>query len=189
MPVDKAKIEQAVRMILEAVGEDPDREGLLETPRRVADFYEEVFAGLHRDPAERLTAIFNVDHEEMVIVRDISFQSMCEHHLLPFFGKAHVAYIPRKGRVVGLSKLARVVEDFSRRPQVQERLTAQIADLLMEKLNPLGVLVVVEAEHMCMTMRGVRKPGSFTITSAVRGVFQTNEATRAEAMALIRGAR
>jgi len=186
--VDKAKIERAVRMILEAVGENPDREGLQETPRRVADFYEEVFDGLHRDPAERLSAIFNEDHEEMVIVRDISFQSMCEHHLLPFYGKAHVAYIPRAGRVVGLSKLARVVEDFSRRPQLQERLTTQIADLLMEKLDPHGVLVVVEAEHMCMTMRGVRKPGSTTVTSAVRGVFQTDNATRAEAMALIRGA-
>ena len=188
MTVDKAKIERAVRMILEAVGENPDREGLQETPRRVADFYEEVFDGLHRDPAERLSAIFNEDHEEMVIVRDISFQSMCEHHLLPFYGKAHVAYIPRAGRVVGLSKLARVVEDFSRRPQLQERLTTQIADLLMEKLDPHGVLVVVEAEHMCMTMRGVRKPGSTTVTSAVRGVFQTDNATRAEAMALIRGA-
>ena len=186
--MDKAKIERAVRMILEAVGENPDREGLQETPRRVADFYEEVFDGLHRDPAERLSAIFNEDHEEMVIVRDISFQSMCEHHLLPFYGKAHVAYIPRAGRVVGLSKLARVVEDFSRRPQLQERLTTQIADLLMEKLDPHGVLVVVEAEHMCMTMRGVRKPGSTTVTSAVRGVFQTDNATRAEAMALIRGA-
>ncbi|MBP2019638.1 GTP cyclohydrolase I [Symbiobacterium terraclitae] len=189
MAVDKAKIQQAVRMILEAVGEDPNREGLLETPRRVADFYEEVFAGLHRDPAERLSAIFNENHEEMVIVRDISFESMCEHHLLPFIGKAHVAYIPRSGRVVGLSKLARIVEDFSRRPQLQERLTSQIADLLMEHLNPQGVLVVVEAEHMCMTMRGVRKPGAVTITSAVRGVFATSSPTRAEAMALIRGTR
>jgi GTP cyclohydrolase I (EC 3.5.4.16) len=186
LAVDKAKIEQAVRMILEAIGEDPGREGLLETPRRVADFYEEIFDGLDRDPAERLSAIFHEDHEELVIVRDISFASMCEHHLLPFFGKAHVAYIPRSGRVVGLSKLARIVEDFSHRPQLQERLTAQIADLLMEQLNPHGVLVVVEAEHMCMSMRGVRKPGARTVTSAVRGVFQTDHATRAEAMALIR---
>jgi len=187
MAVDKEKIKKAVRMILEAVGEDPDREGLLETPRRVADFYEEVFDGLHRDPADRLSAIFNEQHEEMVIVRDIPFQSMCEHHLLPFIGKAHVVYIPNKGRVVGLSKLARVVEDFSRRPQLQERLTSQVADLLMEKLQPQGVMVVMEAEHMCMTMRGVRKPGSSTVTSAVRGVFEQDVAARAEAMALIKG--
>jgi GTP cyclohydrolase I len=185
--VDKDKLKQAVRMILEAVGEDPEREGLLDTPRRVADFYEEVFAGLHRDPADRLSAIFNEPHEEMVIVRDISFESMCEHHLVPFIGKAHVVYIPNKGRVVGLSKLARVVEDFSRRPQLQERLTSQVADLLMEKLEPQGVMVVVEAEHMCMTMRGVRKPGASTVTSAVRGSFQNNVATRAEAMSLIKG--
>lgn len=185
--VDKEKIKTAVRMILEAVGENPDREGLLDTPRRVADFYEEVFAGLHRNPADRLSAIFSEEHEEMVIVRDISFESMCEHHLVPFVGKAHVVYIPKSGRVVGLSKLARVVEDFSRRPQLQERLTAQIADLLMQKLDPQGVLVVVEAEHMCMTMRGVRKPGASTVTSAVRGVLETSIATRAEAMALIKG--
>lgn len=184
---DKAKIKQAVRMILEAVGEDPDREGLLETPRRVADFYEEVFAGLHRDPADRLSAIFSEDHEEMVIVRDISFESMCEHHLVPFVGKAHVVYIPHKGRVVGLSKLARVVEDFARRPQLQERLTSQIANLLMEKLEPQGVMVVCEAEHMCMTMRGVRKPGATTVTSAVRGIFEEDVAARSEAMSLIKG--
>ncbi|HEY8346520.1 MAG TPA: GTP cyclohydrolase I FolE [Symbiobacteriaceae bacterium] len=187
MAVDKEKIMTAVRMILEAVGEDPEREGLRDTPRRVADFYEEVFDGLQRDPAERLSAIFNEDHEEMVIVRDIPFQSMCEHHLLPFFGKAHVVYIPKKGRVVGLSKLARVVEDFARRPQLQERLTSQVADLLMEKLQPEGVMVVIEAEHMCMSMRGVRKPGASTVTSAVRGVFQRSTAARAEAMALIKG--
>jgi GTP cyclohydrolase I len=187
MSVDKAKIEQAVRMILEAVGEDPAREGLLETPRRVADFYEEVFAGLHKDPADRLSAIFSEQHDEMVIVRDIPFESMCEHHLVPFFGKAHVVYIPNKGRVVGLSKLARVVEDFSRRPQLQERLTTQVADLLMEKLKPQGVMVICEAEHMCMTMRGVRKPGASTVTSAVRGLFENNVATKAEAMSLIKG--
>lgn len=187
MSVDKEKIKTAVRMILEAVGEDPDREGLLETPRRVADFYEEVFAGLFRDPADRLSAIFSEDHEEMVIVRDIPFESMCEHHLVPFVGKAHVVYIPERGRVVGLSKLARVVEDYSRRPQLQERLTSQVAELLMARLKPQGVLVVIEAEHMCMTMRGVRKPGSSTVTSAVRGVFESSVATRAEAMALIKG--
>jgi len=187
LAVDKDKIKQAVRMILEAVGEDPDREGLLQTPRRVADFYEEVFAGLHRDPADRLSAIFAEDHEEMVIVRDIPFESMCEHHLVPFIGKAHVVYIPERGRVVGLSKLARVVEDFSRRPQLQERLTSQVADLLMEKLRPQGVMVVIEAEHMCMTMRGVRKPGASTVTSAVRGLFCENVATKAEAMALMKG--
>lgn len=185
--VDKEKIKTAVRMILEAVGENPDREGLLDTPRRVADFYEEVFAGLHRDPADRLSAIFSEEHEEMVIVRDIPFESMCEHHLVPFIGKAHVVYIPNRGRVVGLSKLARVVEDYSRRPQLQERLTSQVADLLMDRLEPQGVMVVIEAEHMCMTMRGVRKPGASTVTSAVRGVFEENVATKAEALALIKG--
>ncbi|MGE5673462.1 MAG: GTP cyclohydrolase I FolE [Mycobacterium leprae] len=189
MAVDKDKIKQAVRMILEAIGEDPDREGLLETPRRVADFYEEVFAGLSRDPGDRLSAIFSEEHEEMVIVRDIPFESMCEHHLVPFIGKAHVVYIPQRGRVVGLSKLARVVEDFSRRPQLQERLTSQVAELLMEKLRPQGVMVVIEAEHMCMTMRGVRKPGASTVTSAVRGAFENSPATRAEAMSLIKGLR
>lgn len=187
MAVDKQKIQQAVRMILEAVGEDPDREGLRDTPRRVADFYEEVFGGLFRDPAERLSAIFQEEYDEMVIVRDIPFESMCEHHLLPFFGKAHVVYIPKKGRVVGLSKLARIVEDFSRRPQLQERLTSQVADLLMAKLKPHGVMVVVEAEHMCMTMRGVRKPGATTVTSAVRGILASSAASRAEALSLIKG--
>lgn len=187
MAVDKAKIETAVRMILEAIGEDPDREGLLDTPARVARLYEEVFAGLALDPADRLSAIFSEQHDEMVIVRDISFQSMCEHHLVPFIGRAHVVYIPNQGRVVGLSKLARVVEDYSRRPQLQERLTSQVADLLMEKLTPQGVMVVCEAEHMCMTMRGVRKPGASTVTSAVRGIFETDVAARAEAMSLIKG--
>lgn len=185
--VDHEKIEQAVRMILEAVGENPDREGLLDTPKRVAKFYEEVFAGLHLDPADRLSAIFNEDHDELVIVRDIPFHSMCEHHLVPFVGKAHVCYIPAHGRVVGLSKLARVLEDYARRPQVQERLTSQVADLLMKRLQPQGVMVVIEAEHMCMTMRGVRKPGASTITSAVRGSLETNVASRAEALALIKG--
>lgn len=185
--VDKPKIEEAVRMILEAIGEDPSRDGLLETPKRVAKFYEEVFQGLFLDPAERLSAIFAEDHDEMVIVRDIPFQSMCEHHLVPFIGKAHVVYIPSGGKVVGLSKLARVVEDFSRRPQVQERLTSQVADLLMERLEPQGVMVVMQAEHMCMTMRGVRKPGASTVTSAVRGVFENDATARAEALSLIRG--
>ncbi|BDG60912.1 GTP cyclohydrolase I FolE [Caldinitratiruptor microaerophilus] len=186
--VDKEKIERAVRMILEAIGEDPDREGLRETPRRIADFYEEVTVGLRVDPGRHLATVFHEDHhEEMVIVKDIPFQSLCEHHLVPFVGKAHVVYIPRDGRLVGLSKLARVVEEFSRRPQLQERLTSQVADLIVERLNPLGVMVVIEAEHMCMTMRGVRKPGSITVTSAVRGAFAHEPATRAEAMALIKG--
>ena len=183
--VDKEKIEIAVRMILEAIGEDPDREGLKDTPKRVARMYKEVFAGLSQDPSEHLERYFTEEHEEMVLVKDIPLYSMCEHHLLPFYGKAHVAYIPRKGKVTGLSKLARVVEGFAKRPQLQERLTSQIADAIMEKLNPRGVLVVIEAEHMCMTMRGVKKPGSKTITSAVRGIFATSVATRAEAMALI----
>ncbi|GAV22522.1 GTP cyclohydrolase I FolE [Carboxydothermus pertinax] len=183
--VDKEKIEIAVRMILEAIGEDPEREGLKDTPKRVARMYEEVFAGLSQDPSEHLERYFAEEHEEMVLVKDIPLYSMCEHHLLPFYGKAHVAYIPRKGKVTGLSKLARVVEGFAKRPQLQERLTSQIADAIMERLNPRGVLVVIEAEHMCMTMRGVKKPGSKTITSAVRGIFATSVATRAEAMALI----
>lgn len=187
--VNKEKIKDAVRMILEAIGEDPQREGLLDTPRRVADYLEEVTAGLRRDPLIHLDRIFGEDHEEMVIVRDIPFSSICEHHLLPFIGKAHVVYIPKGGRVVGLSKLARVVEDFSRRPQLQERLTSQVANALVERLDPHGVLVVMEAEHMCMTMRGVRKPGSSTVTSAVRGIFETSEASRMEAMSLIKGFR
>lgn len=174
-------------MILEAIGEDPNREGLRETPARVARMYQEIFCGLWDDPERHLETIFTEDHEEMILVKDIPFYSICEHHLLPFFGKAHVAYIPRRGRVTGLSKLARVVEGFAKRPQLQERLTTQIADCIMHRLNPQGVLVVIEAEHMCMTLRGVRKPGSKTVTSAVRGLFQKSEATRAEAMALIKG--
>lgn len=187
MAIDTEKIEKAVRMILEAIGEDPEREGLKETPARVARMYKEIFCGLWDDPEKHLETIFTEDHEEMVVVKDIPLYSICEHHLLPFFGKAHVAYIPRRGRVTGLSKLARVVEGFAKRPQLQERLTTQIADCIMRRLNPQGVLVVIEAEHMCMTLRGVRKPGSKTVTSAVRGLFQKNEATRAEAMALIKG--
>ena len=185
--VDREKIQTAVRMILEAIGENPEREGLLETPARVARMYEEIFRGLRENPQDHLEKLFSEEHEEMVLVKDIPIYSMCEHHLLPFFGKAHVAYIPRRGRVTGLSKLARVVEGFARRPQLQERLTSQIADAIMEKLSPHGVLVVMEAEHMCMTLRGVNKPGSKTITSAVRGSFQKNEVTRAEALALIKG--
>ncbi|RPF49684.1 GTP cyclohydrolase I FolE [Thermodesulfitimonas autotrophica] len=184
---DREKIERAVRMILEAIGEDPDREGLKETPARVARMYEEIFAGLGENPADHLEKYFNVAHEEMVLVRDIPVYSVCEHHLLPFFGVAHVAYIPRTGSITGLSKLARVVEGFARRPQLQERLTGQVADAIMERLHPRGVLVVIEAEHMCMTMRGVKKPGAKTVTSAVRGIFQQNPATRAEAFALIKG--
>lgn len=184
---DADKLKRAVRMILEAVGEDPDREGLRETPERVARMYGEIFAGLHRDPREELKVFQEDKHEEMILVRDIAIYSICEHHLLPFFGKAHVAYIPRQGRITGLSKLARVVETVARRPQVQERLTDTVADLLMEMLNPHGVAVVVEAEHMCMTMRGINKPGSLTVTSAVRGIFRQKEATRAEFFSLIRG--
>lgn len=184
--MDHAKIEKAVRMILEAIGEDPEREGLQGTPARVARMYSEIFCGLEQDPAEHLKVYFTEEHEEMVLVKDIPLYSMCEHHFLPFYGKAHVVYIPRKGKITGLSKLARVVEGFAKRPQLQERLTSQIADTIMKALEPRGVLVVVEAEHMCMTMRGIKKPGSRTITSAVRGVFKTHDATRAEAFSLIR---
>lgn len=179
------KIEQAIYMILEAIGEDPEREGLQDTPKRVARMYAEVFGGLHEDPSQHLKVQFSEDHEEMVLVKDIPVYSMCEHHLVPFYGKAHVAYIPRKGKVTGLSKLARVVEGFAKRPQLQERLTSQIADSVMDMLDARGVLVVIEAEHMCMTMRGVKKPGSRTITSAVRGIFKTSQVTRSEAFSLI----
>ena len=184
--MDKAKIEEGVRLILEGIGEDPAREGLLETPARVARMYEEVFAGLTEDPARHFETTFDEHHEEMVLVRDIPFYSMCEHHLVPFFGKAHVAYIPAAdGRICGLSKLARLVEAFAKRPQVQERLTAQVADTLIAELNPQGVIVVIDAEHLCMSMRGVKKPGAKTITSAVRGAFEKSQATRAEALSLI----
>ncbi|MDF9408007.1 MAG: GTP cyclohydrolase 1 [Pelotomaculum sp. PtaB.Bin013] len=184
--IDQQKIEKAVRMIIEAIGEDPEREGLRETPSRVARMYEEIFSGLWEEPDAHLEKKFSGDHEEMVIVKDIPLYSMCEHHLLPFYGKAHVAYIPRKGNVTGLSKLARLVEGFARRPQLQERLTSQIADSIMRRLNAQGALVVIEAEHMCMTFRGVKKPGSKTVTSAVRGIFQRSEATRAEAFSLVK---
>ena len=185
--IDMEKIEQAVTMMLEAIGEDPDREGLKDTPKRVARMYNEIFAGLHDDPSRHLKVQFSEDHEEMVIVRDIPVYSMCEHHLVPFYGKAHVAYIPSKGKVTGLSKIARVVDGFAKRPQLQERLTSQVADSVMNTLDARGVLVVIEAEHMCMTMRGIKKPGSKTMTSAVRGVFKTQQATRAEGFSLIKG--
>jgi GTP cyclohydrolase I len=184
--VDRARIQRAVREILLAIGEDPDRDGLARTPARVADMFSEVFAGMRDDPARHLVVRFDADHDEMVMVKDIDLVSLCEHHLVPFIGKAHVAYIPGDdGRITGLSKLARLVDGYARRPQVQERLTTQIADTLDEVLSPKGVLVVIEAEHLCMSMRGVRKPGAVTVTSAVRGLFKTNAATRAEAMAFI----
>jgi GTP cyclohydrolase I len=184
-PVDLERIRAAVVEILEAIGEDPQRDGLLRTPERVAKMYAEVFAGLREDPERHLEVQFEEEHDEMVMVRDIAFYSMCEHHLLPFVGKAHVAYVPGEtGKITGLSKLARLVEAYARRPQVQERLTSQVADKLMEVLDPRGALVVIEAEHHCMSMRGVQKPGSLTITSAVRGIF-LSDATRAEALQLI----
>lgn len=184
--IDVERIARAVREILEAVGEDPDRDGLLRTPERVAKMYGEVLAGLHEDPAEHLSVTFEAGHNEMVMVKDIPIYSLCEHHLVPFHGHAHIAYIPSAdGRITGLSKLARVVDGFARRPQVQERLTTQVADALAEALDPRGVLVVIEAEHLCMGMRGVRKPGAITVTSAVRGIFKENASTRAEAMGLI----
>jgi GTP cyclohydrolase IA len=186
--IDQERIEAAVREILLAVGEDPDREGLSETPGRVARMYTELFAGLHQDPREPLKKTFTQKYDEMVLVKDIGFESMCEHHLLPFLGKAHVAYIPN-GRIVGLSKLARVVEALSRRPQVQERMTEELADLVMEQLDARGVGVILEASHTCMTIRGVRKPDSLCTTSAMRGSFQTNQSTRAELMALVYGPR
>lgn len=182
--VDLAAIQEAVRTILTAVGEDPDRPGLLDTPRRVAKMYAELMEGLHLDPGRHLEVTFPEAYDEIVLVRDISFTSLCEHHLLPFSGKAHVAYIPN-GKVTGLSKLARVVEEVSRRPQVQERMTQVVADLIVERLGSSGVAVVVEAEHSCMSIRGVRKPGSMTVTSALRGNFKTNAASRAEVLALI----
>ena len=182
---DLKKIEKAVRMILEAVGEDPDREGLRETPKRVARMYDEVFEGLRQDPKKVLKVFRDEGHEEMVLLKDIPFYSMCEHHLLPFAGHAHVCYIPSGDRLSGISKLARVVDVFAKRPQVQERLTAQVADTLMAELKPHGVLVVMEAEHYCMTMRGVRKAGSKLVTSAVRGALAENDITRKEALALI----
>lgn len=184
--VDIGRIEKAVREILEAIGEDPDRDGLQRTPERVARMYAEIFRGLGEDPASHLSVTFEADHDEMVLVRDIPLYGICEHHLVPFAGRAHVAYIPGPdGRITGLSKIARLVEGYARRPQVQERLTTQIADALVEVLKPDGVLVMMEAEHLCMSMRGVKKPGALTVTSAVRGLFKTNPATRSEALSLI----
>ncbi len=188
--IDRARIEKAVREILEAIGEDPDREGLRDTPERVAAMYEEIFAGLRESPSEHLTTTFAADHDEMIMVKDIPLYSVCEHHLVPFIGKAHVAYIPNDGgRITGLSKLVRLVEAFARRPQVQEQLTRQIADEMVTSLEPRGVLVVIEAEHLCMSMRGVQKPGTTTVTSAVRGLMRENQATRAEALQFIHGSR
>lgn len=186
--VDQPRIERAVREILAAVGEDPDREGLLETPARVARMYAELFSGLHDDPRVHMQKAFTEKYDEIVLVRDISFNSICEHHLLPFMGKAHIGYMP-SGRVVGLSKLARVVEVVSRRPQVQERMTETIADLIIDELGARGAAVVVEASHTCMTIRGVRKPGSLCVTSAMKGIFRSNLSSRSEVMALIYGGR
>ena len=187
-PVDQPRIERAVREILAAVGENPDREGLLETPARVARMYAELFGGLHEDPRRHLRKFFTEKYDEVVLVRDISFNSMCEHHMLPFMGTAHIGYLPN-GRVVGLSKLARVVEVVSKRPQVQERMTETIADLLVEELEAKGVAVVVEATHSCMTIRGIRKPGSLCVTSAMRGIFRSHLSSRSEIMTLIYGGR
>jgi GTP cyclohydrolase I len=185
---DATRVEAAIRELLLAVGEDPERDGLLSTPARVARALAEQFSGLHEDPDTVLDTSFDENHAELILVRDIEMFSTCEHHLVPFFGKAHVGYIPgRDGRVTGLSKLARLVDGYARRPQVQERLTTQIAEALMRRLNPAGVIVVIEAEHLCMAMRGVRKPGATTTTSAVRGIFQNQASTRAEAMSLITG--
>ncbi|HUA93948.1 MAG TPA: GTP cyclohydrolase I FolE [Acidimicrobiales bacterium] len=188
MAVDADRVNRAVKELLAAVGEDPTRDGLTDTPARVAAMYEELFSGLDDDPARHLTVTFAADHDEMVMVRDIPFASLCEHHLVPFIGRAHVAYIPgTDGRITGLSKLARLVDGYARRLQVQERMTTQIADAIESALGPRGVLVVVEAEHLCMSMRGVKKPGTLTVTSAVRGLFRSDAATRAEAMQFVHG--
>ena len=188
MSVDVDRVRAAVKELLIAIGEDPARDGLIATPDRVASMYEELFSGLHDDPARHLEVPFAAEHDEMVMVRDIPFASLCEHHLVPFLGKAHVAYIPAEdGRITGLSKLARLVDGYARRLQVQERMTTQIADAIADVLSPRGVLVVLEAEHLCMSMRGVKKPGTVTVTSSVRGLFRSDVATRAEAMQFIRG--
>ncbi|MFA5146234.1 MAG: GTP cyclohydrolase I FolE [Candidatus Omnitrophota bacterium] len=185
--MDKKRIEKAVREILIAVGEDPKRPDIRNTPARVAEMYEEILGGSGADPEKELEVVFEKDHDEIILLKDIPLYSICEHHLLPFFGRAHVAYIPKDNRVTGLSKLARVVDIFSKRLQVQERLTTDIAETIMRKLKPKGVFVVIEAEHLCMSMRGVKKPGVLTVTSAVRGIFRKNEKTRAETLSLIRG--
>ena len=186
MQVNRQKVEQAVRMILEAIGEDPNREGLVDTPYRVAKMYEEIFSGLNQDASEHFSIYFHEEHEEYVLVKDISFYSMCEHHLIPFFGKVHVAYVPAQGRVVGLSKLARAVETITRRPQLQERITTLLVDAIMQRLEAKGAMVVVEAEHLCMSMRGVNKPGTITVTTATRGVLKQDKKAREEILQLIR---
>lgn len=183
--IDKERIKAAVREILFAIGDDPDREGLRETPDRVARMYEEIFAGLHQDPQECVKIFQEENHEEMVLVKDIPLYSVCEHHLLPFVGVAHVVYLPKKGRVLGLSKLARIVDIIAKKPQLQERLTSEVADAVVKAVDPLGVAVVIEAEHLCMTMRGIKKPGSKTVTSALRGLMKSDARTRAEVMSLV----
>ncbi|RHW39322.1 GTP cyclohydrolase I FolE [Lysinibacillus yapensis] len=183
--VDLGKIEEAVQMILDAVGEDVDREGLLDTPKRVAKMYAEMFSGIEEDPREYFSTVFHENHDDLVLVKDIPFYSMCEHHLVPFYGKAHIAYLPSGGRVAGLSKLGRCVESVARRPQLQERITSTIANTIMEMLEPQGVYVVIEAEHMCMTMRGLKKPGSKTVTSVARGVYEENDVLRREVISFI----
>jgi len=184
--MNKGKIERAVRDILEAIGEDPQRKDLLGTPQRVAEMYEEIFSGIDKNADKELEVALDQKHDEIILLKDIPLYSICEHHLIPFIGKAHVAYIPRNGRVTGLSKIARLVDVLSKRLQVQERLTTQIAEIMMSKLKPKGCMVIIEAEHMCMSMRGIKKPGALTVTSVVRGIFQENEKTRAETLALIR---
>ena len=184
--MDKNKIKKAVKMIMEAIGEDPNRTDLLKTPDRVADMYEEIFSGISRDPSKELEVLLSEKHDEIVLLKGIPLYSVCEHHLLPFIGRAHIAYVPKSNRVTGLSKLARVVEILSKRLQVQERLTTEIAEVLMKKLKPMGVMVIIEAEHLCMSMRGVKKAGVLTVTSAVRGIFKENSKTRAETLALIK---
>jgi len=185
--MDKKKIEKAIKMLLEAVGEKTRRDGILKTPQRVANMYEEILGGMNKSPEKELEVVFEKEHDEIILLKGIPLYSICEHHMLPFIGKAHVAYIPKGNRVTGLSKLARVVDILAKRLQVQERLTTDVADIIMKKLKPKGVMVVIEAEHLCMSMRGVKKPGVLTVTSAVRGVFRKNKKTRSEALALING--
>ncbi len=184
--MDARKIQKGVRLILEGIGENPERHGLRRTPERIAELYEEIFSGLVASPEDILTPMEGEKHDEMVLLKDIPFYSVCEHHLLPFAGKAHIAYIPEGGRIVGISALARALEVFAKRPQVQERLTAQLADLLMERLRPKGCMVIVDAEHLCISMRGIKKPGARTVTSAVRGIFRTKQSTREELLQLIK---
>jgi len=184
--VDKKKIERAIKEILEAIGEDPQRKDIKATPQRVAEMYEEIFSGISQDPKKELEVILDQKHDEIILLKGVPLYSICEHHLIPFMGKAHIAYIPKGGRVTGLSKLARVVDILSKRPQIQERLTTQIAEIIMSKLKPQGCMVVIEAEHLCMSIRGVKKPGTMTVTSVVRGIFKENEKTRAETLALIK---